>query len=110
MRKRRMAFVLALVCVLSAVFLLPAAAENTSGAPGVYSGYLFAKLGNIGTKSEGPIYYLQQWDGSEVVVIKNGMLWQRDAQLDTHLNTKVTITGALEGGQLRYTTIEPFTY
>ena len=88
--------------------LSAAAAGEGSGIPGTYNGYLFSKLDNIGTKSEGPSYYLQQWDNSEVHIIKNGILWQHDAELDKYLNTKVTITGAMEGGQLRYTKIEPF--
>jgi hypothetical protein len=102
---------LALVCALIAVLSLPAiGAEEGPENAGAYSGYLFAKLDNIGTKSEGPSYYLQQFDNSEIHIIKNGILWQRDPALDKYLNTKVTITGVLESGQLRYTKIEGFQY
>ena len=102
---------LALVCALLTVLFLPAiAAEEGPDKAGTYSGYLFAKLDNIGTKSEGPSYYLQQFDNSEIHIIKNGILWQHDAELDNYLNTKVMITGVVESGQLRYTKIEPFKY
>lgn len=102
---------LVLMCTAVVVLSLAApAADEGSGLPGTYSGYLFCKLDNIGTKSEGPSYYLQQWDDTEIHVIKNGMLWQGDPELDRFLNTKVTVTGILEDGQLKYTKIEPFKY
>ncbi len=110
MKKRTMAAVFVLVCGLLIGLCLTAAAQEGVEIPGTYSGYLFCKLDNIGTKSEGRSYYLQQWDDSEVHIIKDGILWQSDPQLDEHLNTKVTITGTMEGGQLRYTKIEPFRY
>ncbi len=83
------------------------AAENEQYKAKTYDGYLFAKLDNIGTKSEGPAYYLQLWDDSEIHVIKHGILWQRDPELDKLLNTKVSITGDLENGELTYTEIRP---
>jgi hypothetical protein len=110
MKKRTMAAILAVVLGLFLTLSLSASAQDRSGAPGTYSGYLFCKLDNIGTKSEGRSYYLQKWDDSEVHIIKNGILWQSDPKLDEHLNTKVTINGTIEDGQLRYTNIEPFRY
>jgi len=108
MKKRTMAALFAVAFGLLLVLWLSAGAQEASD--GTYGGYLFCKLENIGTKSEGPSYYLQQWDNSEVHIIKNGILWQNDPQLDEHLNTKVTITGTIQDGQLRYTKIEPFMY
>ncbi len=53
MKKRTMAAVLALVFGLLLGLSFTAAAQEGAGAPGTYSGYLFCKLDNIGTKSEG---------------------------------------------------------
>jgi len=109
MRIKGLVTVLAVVGLLAA-FSLVAIGQEGMDAPGTYGGYLFCKLENIGTKSEGPSYFLQRWDDSEVHIIKNGILWQNDPELDKYLNTKVIITGTMEDGQLRYTKIEPFRY
>jgi len=74
----------------------------------VFSGYLFAKLDNIGDKSEGPSYYLQGFDYSEFYVAKDCQLWENDPKLHPLLNTKVTITGEEEDGRIVYKTIEPY--
>lgn len=108
MKEKKTVATVVLVCMLVAGVCLGAGAQEGTEAPGTYNGYLFCKLENIGTKSEGPSYFLQRWDGSEVHILKNGILWQRDARLDEHLNTKVTISGTMEDGHLRYTGIEPF--
>ncbi len=111
MKKNGRLLSLAVLCMVLMVLSLPApAAEEGSGIPATYGGYLFSKLDNIGTKSEGRSYYLQQWDYSEIHIIKNGILWQNDPELDALLDTKVTITGVLEDGQLRYTKIVPFRF
>jgi len=63
------------------------------------TGYLFSKLMNIGSKSEGPQYFLQQINfdkgefEKEVVVIKQVELWQEDSQLQVFLGKKVEIEG-----------------
>ncbi|MBN2224171.1 MAG: hypothetical protein JW765_05805 [Deltaproteobacteria bacterium] len=109
MRKNGRLLSLLVLCTVLVVLSMSApAAEEGSGVPGTYGGYLFSKLDNIGTKSEGRSYYLQLWDDSEIHIIKNGILWQSDPELDALLDTKVTITGIMEDGQLRYTKIEPF--
>jgi hypothetical protein len=110
MRDKRLATTIALVFGLLLLLSLSASAQYGLDAPGTYGGYLFCKLENMGTRSEGPSYYLQRWDNSEVHIIKNGILWQSDPELDKHLNTKVTVTGTMEDGQLRYTKIVPFTH
>lgn len=60
-----------------------------------FNGYLFAKLANIGTRSEGAEYYLQQPDYTEVRVIKQVNLWEEDPVLHPLLANKVEITGTL---------------
>lgn len=73
-----------------------------------FHGYLFSKLQNIGTKSEGPDYYLQLFDYHEVMVIKQAHAWQVDPTLHPWLNHKVAIEGVLEMDGLRYEHIMPY--
>lgn len=56
-------------------------------------GYLFAKLHAIGSKSEGPLYYLQLWNGKEVIVVKKVRPWENDPVLHGWLGKKVVIYG-----------------
>ncbi len=59
-----------------------------------FNGYLFSKLANIGSKQEGPVYQLQQFDYKEHVVIKKVENWKQDPVLHPFLNKKVTIEGS----------------
>lgn len=67
-----------------------------------FDGYLFAKLHLIGTRSEGPIYFLQSWDYSENPVIKKTMPWQEDPELHMFLGKKVTLEGTFSEEGIRY--------
>ena len=58
-----------------------------------FDGYIFSKLHLIGSKSEGPSYFLQQWDYSEIPIIKNAELWKQDPKLHSFLGKKVTVSG-----------------
>ena len=70
-----------------------------------FHGYLFSKLTAIGSKSEGPQYYLQQPDYHELVVRKQVQLWQKDPRLHPHLDSKVVIEGNLTSTGIVYTSI-----
>lgn len=80
---------LAAVLALLSTFTLASAAE--------FNGFLYSKLQNVGTRSEGPGYFLQTFDGRDLAIKKHGMLWQHDRTLDVHLGTKVTIHGDFWG-------------
>ncbi|MDD3592644.1 MAG: hypothetical protein PHO65_08385 [Sulfurovum sp.] len=67
-----------------------------------FDGYLFSKLDNIGSKSEGPKYFLQYFDGNESVVEKKVELFQEDPILHKFLNKKVTIIGKLSHDGIMY--------
>ena len=63
-------------------------------------GNLFAETVAIGTKSEGPKYYLQPLDDyanrwSKILVRKKTLLWQNDPVLHKHLDKKVLILGEI---------------
>ncbi len=72
-----------------------------------YDGYLFAKLGAIGTKSEGPIYFLQLFNNKDVAVEKKCKLWENDTTLHKNLGKKVTINGSMKDSHIKYKSIAP---
>jgi hypothetical protein len=74
-----------------------------------FHGFLFSKLHSIGTKSEGPLYILQLFDETEIVINKKATPWQQDLELQKFISTKVTITGECSSaGLLDYEGVSPF--
>lgn len=65
-------------------------------------GFLFSKLDNIGSRSEGPVYFLQQFDLKELPILKKVNLWEEDPVLQKHIATKVTLLGNLKEGKIDY--------
>jgi len=60
-----------------------------------FDGYLFSKLQMIGTRSEGPAYYIQQWNYMELPIIKKAKLHKTDPKLHSHIGQRVSITGKM---------------
>ncbi len=83
---------------------------ETSPAPAqsdkTLNGFLFAKLYAIGSKSEGPMYFLQKFDETEIRIKKHAQLFQDDPALRAHLGTKVSLTGTVDGNEITYISIE----
>lgn len=73
-----------------------------------YNGYLFSKLDNIGSKSEGTKYFLQHFDYKEFVVIKQVNLWETDPNLHKFLNKKVSIEGQLTPDGIVYENLKDY--
>lgn len=73
-----------------------------------FCGFLFSKLGAIGSRSEGPLYFLQQFDYSEIPVEKKVEPWMQDPALQKVLGTKVNITGEMSAGGIQYDSITPY--
>lgn len=73
-----------------------------------YDGFLFSKLRHIGSKSEGPDYFLQQFDYKELPVLKKVLLWQQDPELQKFIAGKVIIHGKMNSGGICYETIEDY--
>jgi hypothetical protein len=71
----------------------------------ILEGYLFSKLAAIGSKSEGPQYFLQQFNYDELSIIKQAVPWQEDRNLHPHLNKKVKIEGTITPNGIEYTSI-----
>jgi len=64
------------------------------------TGILSVKIARIGTKSEGPDYYIKPLDEyanrwSEILVRKKTHLWQNDPILHKHIDKKVLILGEI---------------
>lgn len=76
--------------------------------PNRFDGFLFAKLHLIGSKSEGPVYILQQWDNTEITVVKKVELWEEDPALHKFLANKVTIIGIMGPNGLVYDEIKEY--
>ena len=78
------------------------------------SGFLFSKLGRINSRSEGPDYFLQQFDRSARPIVekvipihKEVSPFQEDPILQKHLAMEVTVCGRIVDGQLYYEEIHP---
>lgn len=70
-------------------------------------GYLFSKLHLIGSKSEGPVYYLQTPGYSEVKINKQALPWDKDKVLHDVLGSWVKITGECgSDGTISYSNVE----
>ena len=77
-------------------------------------GFLFSKLGRIGSKSEGPDYFLQQFDRSERPVVekvipirKEAHLFEEDPVLQKYIAMEVAIRGRIEDGRITCKEIHP---
>ncbi|MBE0663078.1 MAG: hypothetical protein IH597_11500 [Bacteroidales bacterium] len=77
-----------------------------------FNGYLYAMLAEIGSRSEGPAYYLQllepQRDITEYPIKKKSELWDIDPVLHAFLARKISIGGELQEGRINYKTIIPY--
>jgi len=60
-----------------------------------FSGLLYVKHGRVGSKSEGPDYYLQTWRGDYLVRDAERLLWQPDYRLEFFNRRMVEIEGSL---------------
>lgn len=94
------------ISALIAVLVAAGGAAGPAGAEDAIDGFLFAKLANIGTRSEGPAYFLQRWDYSEIPVAKKSMLFQSDPKLQPLVGHKVTITGSMLGSAIEYSSVK----
>lgn len=67
-----------------------------------FEGYLFSKLFQIGSKSEGPVYFLQQFDYNEIAVTKKAFFWENDPTLHEFLGERVLIEGEMNNDGIVY--------
>ena len=63
-----------------------------------YIGTIISKKSNLGTRSEGPEYYLKleghnEFGQIELFIRKDAQLWQEDPQLQKHVGHKVMLKG-----------------
>ncbi len=94
--------VVTVLCAFAMGTVLAGDAGTQQREMGKYNGFLFSKLGGIGSKSEGPTYFLQQFDYKEIMVIKKVPLWKEDPSLQKFLGKKVTIEGKMNNMGIVY--------
>lgn len=66
---------------------------KTRRIDGCYDGYLMTKLHAIGTRSEGPQYFLQRWDYREERIVKKSAKDEEDPELHCLVGCKVRLRG-----------------
>ncbi len=82
--------------------ILIAFSVSAKGELQTFTGYLFTKVENVGSKSEGPGYYLMLKDKTEMKIKKDAELWKEDPHLQKFVNTCIIIDGTMEEGMLNY--------
>lgn len=70
-------------------------------------GVLLSRTERVGTRAEGPEYYLRAEDGREFHVVKNALPWKADKVLRKELGNEVWMPGALVDGELIYKEVNP---
>jgi hypothetical protein len=60
-----------------------------------FKGLVYVKHGRIGSKSEGPDYYLQTWDGEYILKYTDRNLWEPDYYLEFFCRKLVEVNGEL---------------
>ncbi|WP_157098321.1 hypothetical protein [Chlorobaculum limnaeum] len=66
-----------------------------------YKGLIFIKHGRVGTRSEGPDYFLQTKNGDYLLQFKDRHPWQPDYELEFFCRMMVEIEGALNDNMLK---------
>lgn len=94
-----------LLILLSLLLFIGLANAKSALKSNEFNGFLFSKLSNIGTRSEGPSYYLQYRNYKEIKIIKHANLWERDSVLEKFLGRNVQITGYTTQKMIEYTGI-----
>jgi len=61
-----------------------------------FKGLLYVKHGRVGTRSEGPDYYLQTSDGDFLLQYKKRNLWEPDYHLEFYCRRMVGVTGEIQ--------------
>lgn len=75
---------------------------------GLYNGFLYEVLDAIGTEDEGPIYFLQQFNGTDLPILKKATKGREDDTLQALIGKKVTIEGDMLGQSIEYKRIAPY--
>jgi hypothetical protein len=97
---------LLLAILLSSLLMIGLTNAKSTLKTGQFNGFLFSKLASIGTKSEGPAYFLQYRNYKDIKIIKHARLWERDPQLEKYLGRNVQITGYITSKMIDYTGIQ----
>jgi len=74
----------------------------------IFEGLVYVKYGRIGSKSEGPDYYLQTWDREFLLKYRDRGPWELDYYLEFFCRKFVEVTGKYdqETNIVKVTTVE----
>ena len=67
----------------------------------IVRGLLYVKHQNVGTRSEGPAYFLQTTGGDLALAMNERAPWQPDYELEFYARAIVEVDGSMEGAQLK---------
>lgn len=95
--------------ILGTTIALLAATPLAAQEKGQFNGFLYEVLDAIGTEDEGPIYFLQQFNGTDLPILKKATKGREDDTLQTLIGKKVTIEGNMLGQSIEYKRIAPYT-
>ena len=95
-----------LLILLSLLLFIGLANAKPARQLNQFHGFLFSKLTNIGTKSEGPSYFLQYRNYKDIKIIKHTNPWQRDPELEKFLGRNVEISGHITNKTIDYQAIK----
>jgi hypothetical protein len=98
MKRRRLLGALGVAVLMALAVGQPAKAAEKK----TYKGFLYTVLDAIGTEDEDPIYFLEQFDGSDLMVLKRASKKKVDTTLQSFIGRKVTIEGVLMGQSIDY--------
>lgn len=73
-----------------------------------FSGFVYEVLDGIGTSDEGPVYYLQQMNGVDLVIVKKSKHREEDSALQKWVGKKATLEGTQAGQSVLYERIGAF--
>ncbi|MCX6677440.1 MAG: hypothetical protein NTU95_05785 [Methanothrix sp.] len=70
-----------------------------------FSGLVFVKQGRVGSRSEGPDYYLQTKKHEYVLSYKRGSLFEPDPFLESFCGKMVEVIGTQDGNEIKVSSI-----
>jgi hypothetical protein len=71
-----------------------------------FKGLVYVKHGRVGTRSEGPDYFLQTSKQDLVMVYRDRHLWEPDYQLEFYARRMVEVRGQVDGQTLKVESIQ----
>lgn len=88
------------LCLIATAWLASAAASADQVQQ--FSGFVYEVLDGIGSSEECPVYYLQQSNGVDLVIVKKSKTRDEDSVLQKWVGKKATLEGTQSGQSILY--------